>query len=84
MKTTAIATDKAPKAIGPYSQGIRAGGFIFFSGQVPLDPVTGEIVGTEIEAQAERVLLNVRELVHFSGRQMSDVVKTTIFLRVQI
>lgn len=75
-----ISTDKAPQAIGPYSQGVRAGGFVFFSGQIPLDPVTGQITGSDIVGQTEQVMKNIEEVLSSSGLGFEDVVKTTIFL----
>ena len=81
MKKTAVSTDRGPKAIGPYSQAIKVPGLMFVSGQTPLDPATGELVGTEINAQTARVLDNVKGIVESQGRTMADVVKTTVFLK---
>lgn len=78
MKVTS--TTNAPAAIGPYSQAIAVNGFLFASGQIPLDPATGEIVGTTIEEQAERCCLNVKGILEANGLSFSDVVKTTCFL----
>ncbi len=75
-----IATDKAPAAIGPYSQGIVAGDFFFASGQIPINPATGEIEGTDITSQAELVMKNVGELLAAAGADYTKVVKTTCFL----
>ena len=75
-----IATDKAPAAIGPYSQAYTANGFLFTSGQVPLDPATGAIVGTGIEAQAEQSCKNVGAILAAAGVDFSKVIKTTCFL----
>jgi len=75
-----IRTERAPKAIGPYSQGIKAGGFLFISGQIPIDPATGEIVQGDTAAQADRVLHNIRNIIEDSGATLHDVVKTTIYL----
>src|SRR6266540_631834 len=80
MSREIIVTEKAPKAIGPYSQGVRAGGFIFFSGQIPLDPATGELVGKTIAEQTERVMDNIAALLETAGIGFIDVVKTTIYL----
>ena len=80
MKKEIIATDKAPQAIGPYSQGVKAGGMLFFSGQISLDPVTGEMVGKEIAAQTERVMENIAALLAAAGLGFGDVVKSTIHL----
>ncbi|MGI5984534.1 MAG: RidA family protein [Clostridiales bacterium] len=76
-----IATTEAPAAIGPYSQGIAATGTaIFVSGQIPLDPATGSIVGGTIEAQARQSLLNVKAVLAAAGAELKNVVKTTVFL----
>lgn len=75
-----ITTDKAPAAIGPYSQGIIANGFLFASGQIPIDPATGEIKGGDITEQAELVMKNVGEILKEAGISYEDVVKTTCFL----
>ena len=76
----AIKTGQAPAAIGPYSQGIRSGGFLFCSGQIPLDPSTGRIVEGGIEAQTERVLRNLEAVLAAGGASLADVVKTTVYL----
>lgn len=76
----AIFTDKAPAAIGPYSQAIQAGGFLFTSGQVALVPENGEGAGNTVEAQAEQACLNIQAILEASGLTMKDVVKTTCFL----
>ena len=70
----------APAAIGPYSQGIILNGIAFFSGQIPLSPETGEVVGTTITEQAEQVMQNVKALLESQGAEFTDVVKTTCFL----
>ena len=75
-----IQTSAAPAAIGPYSQAIRAGGFIFYSGQIPLNPESGNIVEGGIVEQTRQVMANMRAMLHASGREFSDVVKTTIYL----
>lgn len=75
-----ITTDKAPAAIGPYSQGIIANGFLFASGQIPINPATGEIEGADITAQAELVMKNVGEILKAAGTTYENVVKTTCFL----
>src|SRR5512133_400191 len=80
MAVQVISTNQAPAAIGPYSQGIKAGEFAFFSGQIPLDPATGEVVSGGIEAQAERVMANMQAVLTAAGLGFDDVVKTTIFL----
>jgi len=79
MKTT-IATNNAPKAIGPYSQAIACGNLLFTSGQIPLDPETGAIVGDEIKAQAERVMKNLAAVLEAAGTDFDHVLKTTCFL----
>lgn len=78
MKT--ISTDKAPAAIGPYTQAKEVLGLVFTSGQIPLDPATGEVVGTEIAAQAEQSIKNVGEILKAAGTDFTKVVKTTCFL----
>lgn len=75
-----VDTKNAPAAIGPYSQGIVLNGIAFFSGQIPLSPETGEVVGTTIEEQAEQVMKNVGALLESQGAVFTDVVKTTCFL----
>lgn len=75
-----IATDKAPAAIGPYSQGILAGNTLYASGQIPIDPATGDIKGEDILEQAEQVMKNVGAILEEAGYGYEDVVKTTCFL----
>lgn len=75
-----ISTEKAPAAIGPYSQGIVANGLLFASGQIALSPETGELVGSTIEEQAEQVMKNVGALLTAAGTDFDHVVKTTCFL----
>jgi 2-iminobutanoate/2-iminopropanoate deaminase len=75
-----IATDKAPAAIGPYSQAVQAGDFLFASGQIPLDPKTGQITAGSVEEQAEFVLENVKNILESAGFTMEQVVKTTVFV----
>lgn len=75
-----IATDRGPKAIGPYSQAIRANGFVFVSGQIALDPRTQQIVPGDVAAQTERVLENLRGIVEAAGSSLDKVVRTTVFL----
>jgi 2-iminobutanoate/2-iminopropanoate deaminase len=79
MKET-VKTDKAPGAIGPYSQAIKAGGMVFCSGQIPIDPATGEFVSEDIGEQTEQVLRNLREVLKAAGTALENVVKTTVFL----
>ena len=75
-----ISTQKAPAAIGPYSQGIVAGSFLYASGQIPIDPATGEIKGEDILEQTEQVMKNVGGILEEAGYRYEDVVKTTCFL----
>jgi 2-iminobutanoate/2-iminopropanoate deaminase len=76
-----VLTDRGPKPIGPYSQAIRANGLLFISGQVALNPKTGEMTEADIRKQTERVLENVRGIVEAAGSKMTHVVKTTVFLK---
>lgn len=75
-----IATSKAPGAIGPYSQAVRAGGLVFCSGQIPLDPTSGEMVCGSIEDETTRVMENLRGVLEAAGTDFSQVAKTTIYL----
>jgi 2-iminobutanoate/2-iminopropanoate deaminase len=75
-----IHTEQAPKAIGPYSQAIRAGGFLFASGQIPIDPQTGQFVAGGITEQTEQVLKNLSAVLQAAGSSLDRVVKTTVFL----
>ena len=75
-----VATDRGPKAIGPYSQAVRANGFVFLSGQIPLDPKTQQIVEGDVAVQTERVLENLKGVVEAAGSSLHHVVKTTVFL----
>ena len=75
-----IATEGAPKAIGPYSQAVTAGGFLFASGQIPLDPRSGELVAGGVEASTDRILDNLEAVLRQSGLAFADVVKTTVYL----
>ena len=80
MSKTAIHTEKAPAAIGPYSQAIRAGETIYVSGQLPVDPATGEFAGEDITAQTHQSLTNVKNILKEAGADMNNVVKTTVLL----
>ena len=75
-----VRTGKAPAAIGPYSQAIRSGGFLFCSGQIPLDPATGKMIEGGIEAQTERVLRNLAAVLEAGGASLRSVAKTTVYL----
>jgi 2-iminobutanoate/2-iminopropanoate deaminase len=81
MPLKKISTDKAPSAIGPYSQGIVANGFVFTAGQIPLDPVAGKIVDGGIVEQTEQVMKNLQEVLRAAGANWGDVVKTTVYLQ---
>jgi 2-iminobutanoate/2-iminopropanoate deaminase len=76
-----VVATEAPKAVGPYSQGIKAGGFVFTAGQLPLDPATGQLAGSDIATQTERVLTNIEAVLKAAGTSMDHVVKTTVFLK---
>lgn len=75
-----ITTSNAPAAIGPYSQGVKGNGFVFLSGQVALDPASGQLVGGDIRAQTERVLKNLEAVLVAAGSSLAAVVKTTVYL----
>ncbi len=79
-KLIKVATEKAPQAIGPYSQAIVCGNMVFTSGQIALDPVSGTVVGRTIEEQAERVMQNLGEVLRAAGTNFENAVKTTCFL----
>ena len=76
-----ISTDDAPKAIGPYSQAVRANGFVFVSGQVAIDPATQQVIQGEVAAQTERVLKNLSAILNASGSGLEKVVRATVFLK---
>lgn len=76
-----IATENAPAAVGPYSQAIKANGFVYTAGQIPLDPATGNIVEGDIQAQAHRALQNLQAVLEAAGSNLGNVVKTTVFLQ---
>lgn len=80
MQREIISTDKAPAAVGPYSQGVRVGEFVFTAGQIPLDPATGQFVEGGIEAQTWQALTNVSAVLEAAGSSLANVVKTTVFL----
>jgi len=80
MSRKNVVTDKAPAAVGPYSQGVVAGGWVVTAGQVALDPATGEIVGADAATQAERALRNVAAILDAAGSGLDHVVRTTVYL----
>lgn len=80
MEIRTIQTDKAPAAIGPYSQGVIANGFLFTAGQIPIDPATGQLVNGDVVAQTERVLANLHAILKEVGATWKQVVKTTVYL----
>ncbi|MFN0207713.1 MAG: RidA family protein [Planctomycetota bacterium] len=80
MNRKIISTPNAPKAIGPYSQAVELDGFVYCSGQIALDPATGQLVGSDVRAQTERALANLGGVLAAAGSSFSDVVKTTVFL----
>lgn len=75
-----VTTERAPAAIGPYSQAVKAGGFVFASGQIPIDPLTGQFVSGGVEEQTEQVLKNLTAVLEAAGSGLDKVVKTTVFL----
>ena len=81
MSTRSVQTDAAPAAIGPYSQAIIAGGFLFTAGQIPIDPVTGQVVEGDVAPQTRRVMENLQAVLAAAGASWKDVVKTTVFLQ---
>lgn len=81
MDKQIIRTPNAPQPLGPYSQGIKAGNFLFISGQGPIDPKTGQMIRVDIEKQTRQTLTNITGIVEASGLSMGDVVKVSIFLR---
>lgn len=80
MKKEAVKTQKAPAAIGPYSQAVRAGGLLFVSGQLPLDPVSGAMAAADVAGQTRKALENLGEILRAAGAEYGDVVKTTVFM----
>lgn len=81
MNKTVITTKNAPAAIGPYSQGIKAGNLIFTSGQLPLNPITGELITNDIKAATRQSLENVKAILEAAGTEMDNAVKVTVFLK---
>ena len=80
MQRTKISTPNAPAAIGPYTQAIRCGQFVYTSGQIALDPATGELTGDDVQSQTHRVLQNLQAVLNSAGTSLAGVVKTTVFL----
>ncbi len=76
-----ISTDKAPKAIGPYSQAVRAGGWLFASGQIPIDPATNQMITGDIKAQTERVMKNLGAILEAAGLSFAHAIKMTVYLK---
>ncbi|HTM86781.1 MAG TPA: RidA family protein [Terriglobales bacterium] len=76
-----VATKDAPQAIGPYSQGVKANGFVFISGQIAIDPASGQIIAGDVAAQTERVLKNLEAILKAAGTGLEKVVRTTVFLK---
>ena len=76
----AVATDRAPKAIGPYSQAVKAGNLVFVSGQIPIDPATGEFVPGDVKAQTDRVMKNLAAILEAAGTSLDAVVRCTVYL----
>lgn len=81
MKLDIVKTDRAPAAIGPYSQAVIAGGFIYTSGQIPINPSTGLVEAADVEGQARQVLENLKNVLEAAGSGLSKVVKTTVFIK---
>lgn len=81
MGKTIIQTDQAPAAVGPYSQAVRVGQFLYTAGQIPLDPATGKMIKGTISAQTEQSLKNIEAIVAEAGGTMADIIKTTVFLQ---
>lgn len=80
MPHTTIATDTAPAAIGPYSQAVKAGSTVYFSGQIPLDPATGNLVGDDVEVQTRQVFANIKAVCAAAGGELSDIVRVGIYV----
>lgn len=81
MEKQVVSTDKAPAAIGPYSQAIKAGSMVFTSGQIPINPATGEVVAGGVEEQTKQALENLKAVLEAAGTHMKNVVKTTVFIK---
>lgn len=76
-----VSTEKAPKALGPYSQAIKAGGFVWCSGQIPIDPAVGAVTATTIEGQTRQAIANLKQVLEAAGAGLDRVVKTTVFIK---
>ena len=76
-----VSTEKAPKALGPYSQAIKAGGFVWCSGQIPIDPAVGAVTATTIEGQTRQAITNLKNVLEKAGSSLANVVKTTVFIK---
>jgi 2-iminobutanoate/2-iminopropanoate deaminase len=76
-----VTTDRGPKPIGPYSQAVKTSGFLYLSGQVALDPKTGDLIGTDVRQQTERVMENIKGILEAAGSNLHHVIKTTVFLK---
>jgi 2-iminobutanoate/2-iminopropanoate deaminase len=83
MPRTVVFTERAPRPVGPYSQAVKAGGWVFVAGQVAIDPATGKLVEGDIRAQARRTLMNVKEILEAAGASLRDVVKVNVYLARQ-
>jgi endoribonuclease L-PSP len=83
MSRTVVFTERAPRPVGPYSQAVKAGGWVFVAGQVAIDPATGKLVEGDIRAQARRTLMNVKEILEAAGASLRDVVKVNVYLARQ-
>ena len=81
MDKETVVTDKAPKAIGPYEQAVKVGGFVYLSGQIPLDPETGNLVQGDITVQVRRVLQNLKAVLEAAGSSLDRVIKATVYLK---
>lgn len=81
MHKKIINTQEAPAAVGPYSQAVRTGNLLFVSGQIPLDPVSGDVVGSNVQEQTRQVLSNLEKVLQAAGASLANVVKTTVFIR---
>jgi 2-iminobutanoate/2-iminopropanoate deaminase len=79
--TETVSTEKAPKALGPYSQAIKAGGFVWCSGQIPINPATNAIEATTIEDQTRQSISNLKNVLEAAGTSLANVVKTTVFIK---